>query len=599
MPRTPLVQLDPVETDRAWPVYRRLLGYSARYWPLLVGAVLAMAVDAVCTSAFTLLMKPLLDDGFLARDPATIARLPLWVLSIFIGRAIASFLADYAMAAVGRTVIRDLRQELFCKYLKLPARYYDHQSPGQMISRLTYNIEQVAEASTNAITTVFKDSLYIIGFIAVMLYNSVPLTLAILLIGPVLLVVIVVVSRRFRKISRRIQDTMGDVTHRASQIVAGHHVVKIYGGQNQEDETFERINRDNRRQHLKLTATKSASGSLVQIMAGVALAGIVYLATFADTLETLSPGAFASWMTAMLAILPSLKKLTNVMAMIQKGVAAADSVFGVLDGPAEADQGDRRITEIRGDVSFNQVTLIYNDDQPKVLDCVSFCAPSGKVTAIVGRSGSGKTSLVSLVARLYSPSEGSIELDGVAIDQYRLDDLRDQIAFVSQDVVLFDDTIAANIAYGRLGGATAAEIEAAAKRANALDFIRELPEGFETRLGEGGVQLSGGQRQRVAIARAILKDAPILILDEATSALDSESERAIQAALETIMRERTTLVIAHRLSTVENADQVIVLHQGLVVEQGNHAELIAMNGHYAALHRMQFRDDDAVTEATV
>jgi subfamily B ATP-binding cassette protein MsbA len=582
--------VDPVAIA-TWPIYRRLLNYSLGYWPLLLAAILAMAVDAICTSGFTLMMKPLLDDGFLAKDMAVIAWLPMLVTAIFIGRGLASFAAEYTMSSVGRSVIRDLRQELFEKYLRLPARYYDRNASGQMISRLTFNIDQVAEASTHAITVVFRDTFYIIGFVGVMLYNSVALTLATAVIGPVIALVMALVSRRFRHISGKIQKSMGEVTHRTAEIVAGHREVKIFGGHEREKDTFQRINNDNRRQNLKLVATKAASASLVQMTAGVALAGIVYLATIDSMLKEISPGSFASFMTAMLAILPSLKKLTSVLAMIQKGVAAADSIFEVIDGEEEQSSGDRSLQRARGDIRFRDVSLDYGSNGQPALDGLNLDIPHGSVTAIVGRSGAGKTSLVSLLARFYEPSSGVIELDGHPISDYALGSLRDQIAFVSQNVVLFDESLSANIAYGKLSCHDPEAIRQAAARANANEFIEELPDGFETLLGEGGVQLSGGQRQRVAIARAILKDAPILILDEATSALDTESERAIQAALEEVMRKRTTLVIAHRLSTVENADQVVVLSQGRVVEQGTHQELLARGGHYASLYEMQFRDE--------
>ncbi len=576
--------------DRAWPVYRRLLGQAARYWPLVAVAMLAMAVDAACTGGFAALTKPLLDDALLAKNLDVIRQLPLWIAAIFVGRGIGSFVADYCMAAAGRSVVRDLRARVFEKYLNLPTAYYDRHSHGQMLSRLTYNVEQVAEATTNAVTVVVRDSLYILAFLGVMFYHSLYLTLATLVIGPVIAILIAFVSRRFRRLSRKIQDTMGTVTQRTSEIVLGHKVVKIYGGQKSEAERFDQVNRANRRQHLKLVATKSGSATLVQLLAGLMLAILVFLATRDAMLEEITPGAFTSFMTAMLAILPSLKKLTNVHVMIQRGVAAADSIFELLDVDEEAPDQGRALERPVGHLEFERVGLRYRPDGEAVLDQVSFSARPGTVTALVGRSGSGKTSLVSLIPRFYRPTEGRILLDGHDLAEYRLADLRAAVALVSQDVVLFDDTIARNIAYGALERASPDAIEAAARRANAMEFIERLPQGLETRLGEGGTQLSGGQRQRIAIARAVLKDAPILILDEATSALDSESERLIQAALDQVMRERTTLVIAHRLSTVEGADQVIVLDHGRVVERGSHPELLARGGHYAALHRLQFQD---------
>ncbi|MEM1091087.1 MAG: lipid A export permease/ATP-binding protein MsbA [Pseudomonadota bacterium] len=585
-----------VESSRGtWPIYRRLLGYTRSYLPLLGVAVVAMALDALCTGGFAALTRPLLDEALLGRDFHMIARMPIWIVAIFLGRGLGSFLADYCMAATGRSVIRDLRQQVFEKYLTLPTSYFDRTSHGQMISRLTFNVEQVAEATTSAITIVVRDTLYVIAFLLVMLSQSVKLTLFTLVIAPLIAGVIAVVSRRFRRLSKNIQDTMGDVTQRTSEVVSGHKVVKMYSGQQVEAERFGRVNANNRRQHLKLVATKSGSTSIVQLLAGFTLAVIVYLATRESMLDDITPGAFTAFMTAMLAILPSLKKLTNVHVLIQRGVAAADTLFELLDGPQEELSKGRALDQVTGRIAFHDVSLNYNGGE-SVLNGITFEAEPGTVTALVGRSGSGKTSLVSLIPRFYERSAGDITLDGVDIEDIQLQSLRQKIALVSQDIVLFDDTIAANIAYanpafkGESGADLTQAIEAAAEQANAMEFIRQLPEQLNTRLGEDGIQLSGGQRQRLAIARAILKDAPILILDEATSALDTESERLIQAALEDIMRSRTTLVIAHRLSTVENADQVLVLDQGHIIERGSHTTLLAQGGQYTELHRLQFVD---------
>ncbi|MEM7706925.1 MAG: lipid A export permease/ATP-binding protein MsbA [Pseudomonadota bacterium] len=585
-----------VESSRGtWPIYRRLLGYTRSYLPLLGVAVVAMALDALCTGGFAALTRPLLDEALLGRDFDMIARMPIWIVAIFLGRGLGSFLADYCMAATGRSVIRDLRQQVFEKYLTLPTSYFDRTSHGQMISRLTFNVEQVAEATTSAITIVVRDTLYVIAFLLVMLSQSVKLTLFTLVIAPLIAGVIAVVSRRFRRLSKNIQDTMGDVTQRTSEVVSGHKVVKMYSGQQVEAERFGRVNANNRRQHLKLVATKSGSTSIVQLLAGFTLAVIVYLATRESMLDDITPGAFTAFMTAMLAILPSLKKLTNVHVLIQRGVAAADTLFELLDGPQEELGKGQALDQVTGRIAFHDVSLNYNGGE-SVLNDITFEAEPGTVTALVGRSGSGKTSLVSLIPRFYERSAGDITLDGVDIENIQLQSLRQKIALVSQDIVLFDDTIAANIAYanpafkGESGADLTQAIEAAAEQANAMEFIRQLPEQLNTRLGEDGIQLSGGQRQRLAIARAILKDAPILILDEATSALDTESERLIQAALEDIMRSRTTLVIAHRLSTVENADQVLVLDQGHIIERGSHTTLLSQGGQYTELHRLQFVD---------
>ncbi|MEM9301104.1 MAG: lipid A export permease/ATP-binding protein MsbA [Pseudomonadota bacterium] len=581
---------EPRDGAATWPIYRRLLGYTGRYLPIFFLALGGMIVDAAATAGFAAMLEPILDEALLARDPDVIATLPLLLVALFVCRGIGSFVAEYGMATAGRSVIRDLRRELFERYLVLPAAYYDRHPPGRFIARLTYNIEQVAEASTSAITVTCRDFFYIVFLLLVMFLQSVTLTVASLLIGPGLALLIFYVSRRFRRLSRKIQRSVGDVSHRTAEIVTGHREVKIYGARASEQGVFDDLNEDNRRQHLKLVATKAASTSLTQLAAGGALAGIVFVATRDAMLETMTPGSFVTFMTAMLGILPSLKRLTNVHVMIQKGVAAADSVFEVLDQPAEQGGGSEPIGSVRGELAFDGLTLRYDSDAAPALDDVSFTAQPGTVTAVVGRSGSGKTSLVSLLARFYEPTAGRILLDGHAIDSFDLEAYRRQLAWVGQDVVLFDDTVAGNVAFGALAGASEADITAALGAAGAMEFVERLPAGLGTRLGEGGAQLSGGQRQRIAIARAMLRDAPILLLDEATSALDTAAERVVQEALARVMKSKTTIVVAHRLSTVESADQVIVLDEGRVVEQGKHAQLLDQGGVYATLYRTGFRD---------
>ena len=457
------------------------------------------------------------------------------------------------------------------------------------MSRLTYNVEQVARACTNAVTILVRDSLVILFLLGVMFYYSVELTLGVLLFGPPIGFLISRVSRRFRRLSQGIQSSIGNVSEISEEVVVGHRIVRIYGGEKQEQEAFDRANNHNRRQNLKLIATQSANSGLIQLAAACALGGIVYAAIRPDAAGSFTPGAFMAFITAMLAILPSLRRLSNVHAVIQNGVAGADSVFEILDTEGEHDRGTRSLELDGGGIEFRDVSLAYDPQKGNVLHKVSFNASPGKLTALVGHSGSGKSSLVNLIPRFYESSGGQILLDGVDIREFPMRELRGAIALVSQEVVLFNDTIANNISYGTMRGVARERIVEAARQANALKFIEALPEGIDTLVGERGVLLSGGQRQRIAIARAILKDAPILILDEATSALDTESERAIQAALEQMIHSRTTLVIAHRLSTVENADQVIVLHNGQIAESGTHAELLARGGRYAHLHDLQFQ----------
>ena len=578
------------ENTASWPIYRRLLGYVKPYRLYLIGAFVAMALDAGAYALFTRLLEPLLDKGLVDRDPEVIRWLPFAVIGLIAGRAVASFCGHYGIAAAGRSVVRDLRAAVFRKYLSMPASYFDTQSSGKVIGKITYNIEQVAMACTNAITIISRDTMIIIGLLSVMFWYSAKLSLAVLIIGPLIALVIRLVSRRFRRHSEHIQDSMGEVTQVAEELVTGHRVVKVFGGEDQERSAFDRVNQFNRRQHLKLQATQSLSSGLVQIAAGLALAGIIYAATGPLDAGQFTAGSFSAYMLAMLGILPSLRRLTNVHSVIQTGVAGADSVFAVLDAKSEEDSGRRELEQVTGHLEFRNVTLRYEGTDEDALNDISFDVPAGSVTALVGESGGGKSSIVNLIPRFYEPRSGEVLLDGVSVRELSLTTLRTNIAFVSQDVVLFNDSVERNIAYGALAARPRDAVVDAARKAHALEFIEQLPDGFETRVGPRGVRLSGGQRQRIAIARAILKAAPILILDEATSALDSKSERLIQQALETVMLNRTTLVIAHRLSTIEQADQVVVVHEGQVVERGSHAELLAAGGRYAKLHKLQFKN---------
>jgi subfamily B ATP-binding cassette protein MsbA len=581
--------------DSPWGVYRRLLGYSARYWPIGALALLGMTFDAACSAAFTFVIKPMLDDLFVAKNAATIFWMPFVIVGLFVVRGLAVFTSDYGIAHVGRSVVMTLRGELFRKYLRLPAAWFGREASGKLISRATYTAEQVANASTDALKVVVLDGLMVIGQIGVMLYHSVRLTLALFVLAPVIALVVSVVGRRYRRINNRIQDSVGSVAGIVDEVVAGHREVRVYGGQDYEQRRFGAINGGIRRLALKVASTNALATSIVQLMAAIALALVIYLATRPAMLAAMSPGTFMSLITAMLILLPSLKRLTTVQANIQRGVAAARDLFSVLDAEEERDAGTLRCERARGTIEFRDVSFTYPDAPAPALRGIDLVCPAGSVTALVGRSGSGKSSLVGLLPRFHDAQGGQILLDGRPLADYTLESLRAQIALVSQQVVLFDDTVARNIAYGALGEASIEAITAAAEAANAMGFIRQLPGGLDARIGEGGSLLSGGQRQRIAIARALLKDAPILILDEATSALDTESERAIQGALERLMRDRTVLVVAHRLSTIERADNIVVLDEGRIVEHGRHAELIAGGGYYAALHRMQFREAPAAS----
>jgi subfamily B ATP-binding cassette protein MsbA len=571
----------------AWTTYRRLFGYLRPFKWVAAVAVLGMIVDAGALAFFTGLIKPLLDKLFVVRDPVMIFWMPTIIVAIFLLRSLAVYVENYGTAYVGRGVVQSMREQVFRQYLKLPARFYDGESSGHQIARITYTAEQVASACSDSLKIAITDALTVIGMIVVMIIMSPWLTLVLLIVIPGLSLLVRAVSRRYRRISHGIQGSMGSVTNILEEVVAGHREVKVYGGQPYEDARFEAVTQRNRRLNLKVAATNGIATSTVQLVAAVALALIVY---FATRFRGMTPGTFSSLMLAMGGMLPSLKRLTTVQANLQRGVAAAEDLFQVLDSAPEVDSGALCVQRVRGEIEFRKVMLDYGGGRGPALNGIDLHCEAGKVTALVGRSGSGKSSLVSLLPRFYEATSGEILLDGKPLRDYALDNLRAQIAWVGQNVVLFNDTIARNIAYGALEGASEAQIIAAAEAANAMEFIAPLPKGIHTVVGESGTLFSGGQRQRIAIARALLKNAPILILDEATSALDTQSEHLIREALIRLMRERTTLVIAHRLSTIEHADRIAVLDAGRVVEQGTHSELLSRGGHYAALHRLQFHE---------
>ena len=577
--------------DSFLQIYRRLLGYLRPHRSVAFVAVLGMVFDAACAAVFMQLIRPMLNGLFIHRDQSTIFWLPIAIMLLFLVRGAATYATDFGMARIGRGVVQSLRSEVFARYLRLPAAYFDREPSGQQISRLVYTVEQVANASTDALKTLILHSLTIIGLTAGMLYISVTLTLALFVLAPLVAAIVYFVGRRYRRISHRIQRSMGSVTGIVDEVVSGHREVKIYGGETYERTRFDQVADENRRLNLKVASTNALSTSLVQLVAAASLAAVIFVATRPGIIARMDPGSFMAVITSMMVMLTSLKQLTTVQAGMQRGIAAAQDLFGIIDTPGERDQGTARIDRCRGDIELRDVELRYPGQLRPALDHVNLKCAAGTVTALVGPSGGGKSSLVSLIPRFYEPTGGEVCLDGLALNDYRIDSLRDQIAWVGQKVVLFNDTIARNIAYGSLAGASRAQIEDAARAANAMEFIERLPNGLDHSVGEGGALLSGGQRQRIAIARALLKNAPILILDEATSALDSESERLIQNALKRLMRDRTVLVIAHRLSTIEHADQIVVLDDGRIVEQGTHVALLARGGKYSALHRMQFRDD--------
>jgi subfamily B ATP-binding cassette protein MsbA len=577
-------------------LYLRLLGYVKSYKHIFAFSILGMAISAATEPLLPALLKPLLDGTFVHKDDLVIRWAPLLILVIFLVRGIASFIGTYAISWVGTKVVNDLRDAMFGKLLTLPTRYYDDHATGNLISKLTFDVMQVTDAATVVITVTLRDSIILVGLLGWLFYLNWKLTLLSLVIAPVMALIIRGINRRFRTASRDSQRAMGDVTQVIEESVSAHKVVKLFGGQQYEAKRFGEQSNWVRRYQMKQAMASAANVPIVQLVAAMALSVILYIVIEQSKSNETTVGGFLSFVTAMMMLTSPLKRLTGVSQYMQRGLAASESIFGLLDTESELDQGKTSISRAKGHLGFEHVSLSYHGDGRMALDDICLEIPAGQTVALVGASGSGKSTLANLVPRFYLPTGGRITLDRHDLADLTLASLRANIALVSQEVLLFNDTVAANIAYGQMRDVPESEIIAAAKAAHALEFIQEMPQGFNTLIGEKGVRLSGGQRQRLAIARAILKNAPILILDEATSALDSESERHVQAALETLMQGRTTLVIAHRLSTIEKADRIIVLQKGRIVETGSHAELLAQNGVYAQLHRIQFEGHETVSE---
>jgi subfamily B ATP-binding cassette protein MsbA len=574
-------------------LYLRLLSYVKPYWRVFALGIFGMMVVAATEPALPALMKPLIEGTFIDKDPQLIRWMPVVIVALSAVRGAAAYVATYSLGWVGYRLVTDLRSAMFARLLALPTRYYDGQPSGALISKLTFDVTQVTQAATSALTIVFRDTLAIVGLLAYLLWLNWKLTLFALVMGPLIVVVVRVLSVKLRNSSREVQNAMGYITQVIDEAIGGHKVVKLFGGQEYEKARFDQEADSVRRHLMKQVSAVAASAPIVQLIAAVALAVIVYYAMLKSSAQLLSVGEFAAFVAGMLMLTAPLKRVTDINEYLQKGLAAAESVFRLIDEPAEPDRGTTAIGRARGEIRFENVSFSYGDPGRLALDSISLAVEPGRTLALVGASGSGKTTLANLVPRFYHPTGGRVLLDGHDLETLTLASLRANIALVSQDVVLFNDTVAANIAYGMMNGAAERDIIAAAEAAHAMEFIREMPQGLATLVGENGVKLSGGQRQRLAIARALLKNAPVLVLDEATSALDTESERFVQAALEALMRGRTTIVIAHRLSTVEKADLIVALDRGRVVESGTHRELLARGGIYDKLYRIQFETGPA------
>ncbi|EGU39096.1 lipid A ABC transporter ATP-binding protein/permease MsbA [Vibrio splendidus] len=577
------------QTDETtWVTFKRLWTYIRLYKAGLGVAVIALIINAVSDTYMISLLKPLLDEGFGSAESDFLRTLPLIIFAMMFIRGVSGFVSTYCLSWVSGNVVMEIRRKIFSHFMHMPVSFFDKEQTGALLSRITYDSEQVSAATSKALVSIVREGASIIGLLTLMFWNSWQLSLVLFAVAPLVAWAISIVSKRFRKVSKNMQTSMGHVASSAEQMLKGHKVVLTYGGQDLEKHRFDKVSNQMRQQSMKLVTAQAAANPIIQMIASVAIVVVLVLASVDSIKAELTPGTFTVVFSAMFGLMRPLKALTNVTSEFQRGMAASTTLFGLMDLDTEQNMGTLKPETVSGDVAVKDVTFTYEGAEKPALDNVSFNIPKGKTVALVGRSGSGKSTIANLFTRFYDVDSGSIELDGHDIRDYELKNLREHFALVSQNVHLFNDTVANNIAYAAEEKYSREQIEHAAKLAHASEFIEGMENGIDTVVGENGASLSGGQRQRIAIARALLRDAPVLILDEATSALDTESERAIQSALEELQKDKTVLVIAHRLSTIEQADEILVVDDGQIVERGPHAELIAHDGAYAQLHRIQF-----------
>ncbi|MAS82554.1 MAG: lipid A export permease/ATP-binding protein MsbA [Legionellales bacterium] len=576
-------------------LYRRLLSHVVPYWRVFLLSIISMVLLAATDPAIPALMQPLLNGAFIEKDPQTIAFMPFLFVGLFIIRSLSAYISGLSLNWVANKVIMDLRQTMFERFIDYPTSFFDTNRSGSLMSRFTYDVTQIKDASTNAISTIVRDSLSVMGLLGWMFYIDWTLALICLLGAPIIAIIVTIIKRRLRKMSRKVQETMADIHHVLAECFDAQKVIKLYGGQKLEKQRFFKTVNAHRRFAMKFLSASVATGPAIQICTAILLAIIIYVATQQASSDNLLVGDFVSFFAAIAMILGPLKRLAGVNEHIQKGLAASESVFNILDTDIEPQSGYKNLTDVRGALEFKNASYSYPEAKTETLDSISLVIKPGETVALVGESGSGKTTLANLIPRFYELHAGTILYDDIDITKLSLLSLRKNIAYVSQDVVLFNDSVRNNIAYGDKNNSSDEAIWAAAEAACAIEFIKDLPEKMDTIVGEDGTRLSGGQRQRLAIARALLKDARLLILDEATSSLDTRSERHIQSALDNVKRGRTSLIIAHRLSTIENADHIIVLDKGHIVEEGKHDELLKLQNHYARLHQIQFREYEAIS----